>query len=1001
MKLRIIILYLLLYAYTAHTQTPLFPENDVSKNRELLGMFDQLSPEMIKTNLLIDKVIPFVCFTKYDGKDSIGVVSLKDWREIYTETNLASITDTLFQNIKATFKDAYRTKDENNVIPFGVINVKYNKFKDSALLKDLIYYQDGKLFNKPTKSESPYNEKRVFAAVPLIDELNLTDNHFVFSDKYYFTNDTAQIDHLEVDFDNGLGFNTYSMNETINVDYTLTGEKLIQIKIVFKNESELSSVCRGKINYFNIPKPDLQISFDKDHFPQLKPYTKWVNTGNENDKFGEYGQAIVSIWYANGNKVLTKPFILLDGFDPGEGFYDQARHWNHLYGDLNQVNTADILKSQCYNYDIITVDWVGGADWIQKNAYVLVEILKWVNANKIGFNQNIVVGPSMGGIIGKYALSYMEKNNINHDVSVFVPWDSPHRGANIPLGLQCWASFYGSDSEQMNNFVDVLNSPAAKQLLNYHYSMIMKEPTTVDASKLTHPLRTELLKELMNLGNYPEKPILIGISNGSGSGHPQNNKHAEDLKQNEIMMRMETVLTIIGQNEWPTVAKANVFSIPLHEEKVIFEGSKLYNTKKVIVYNAKPYDNAPGGFFPHLDQIPSVMISGDKKTYINLYHPYICFIPTISALDLDYPTYIKTGQYQNENVFYNPIDVSKTPFDYIMVAPSKPSSLFESGYQPTFPYSFNENHSSTTVENRDMLLSIVGNNFPKDLKIQNKTLFNPLIDKKVNIQAINSITAGANVESAKDSGSVNIISGNQIVFQTENEINIEPGFEAADDFETIIMKTDPKECDPICHFSPAIEEVSTSPLGNICAGMNISIFAKLNHPGYCYYDNESYTWWVMKPGSKKFQLLGEKTYTLPYKTNISDSGNYVFLVQASNAEGAGNIFEFNLFVKGKYECSRETREETTTIIAETKEIDDVIKVYPNPSKGNVTIYTEIQNDATNEIKMFDMVGNKVKQIELKGGINKVSVTNLKPGVYFYQYSNNGQILKSDKIVVIE
>ena len=145
-------------------------------------MFDQLSPDNIKTKILIDKVIPFVNFSKYDGTDSIGIISFKDWREIYSETNNATISDTLFQNLAATFKEAYRTKNDENVIPFGVINVKYNKLKDSALLKDLIYYQDGKL-------GSPIKEN-----ITLKIEGSSHVNHMIFLDiKIKWKNSITQI----------------------------------------------------------------------------------------------------------------------------------------------------------------------------------------------------------------------------------------------------------------------------------------------------------------------------------------------------------------------------------------------------------------------------------------------------------------------------------------------------------------------------------------------------------------------------------------------------------------------------------------------------------------------------------------------------------------------------------------------------------------------------------------------------------------------------------------
>ena len=90
-------------------------------------------------------------------------------------------------------------------------------------------------------------------------------------------------------------------------------------------------------------------------------------------------------------------------------------------------------------YDIIWVDWNNGTDYIQKNAYVLEEVIKWVNAEKLanGSSQsNIVLGASMGGLIARYALKDMEDRGIPTQTSLYISHDTPHQGANFPVGYQ-------------------------------------------------------------------------------------------------------------------------------------------------------------------------------------------------------------------------------------------------------------------------------------------------------------------------------------------------------------------------------------------------------------------------------------------------------------------------------------------------------------------------------------------------------------------------------------
>ena len=66
---------------------------------------------------------------------------------------------------------------------------------------------------------------------------------------------------------------------------------------------------------------------------------------------------------------------------------------------------------------------------------LLVELIKSINNSKVGNEKNIVIGPSMGGLISRYALNYMESQNIDHDTRLYISFDAPHTGANVPIGF--------------------------------------------------------------------------------------------------------------------------------------------------------------------------------------------------------------------------------------------------------------------------------------------------------------------------------------------------------------------------------------------------------------------------------------------------------------------------------------------------------------------------------------------------------------------------------------
>lgn len=180
---------------------------------------------------------------------------------------------------------------------------------------------------------------------------------------------------------------------------------------------------------------------------------------------------------------------MLDGFDPGN-----ARDIPTIYNDLLQYNNdvnnfgdeltdagndAVVLNFPVYkigvNSDGSDINRDGGTDYIERNAMVLVKLIQDINQTLVANASQekvTIVGPSMGGMIARYALAYMERNNIPHNCKLYVSLDAPHLGANIPIGDQLFLSFAANtleDAFAKEKFDENLNNPAAKQLLFIHH----------------------------------------------------------------------------------------------------------------------------------------------------------------------------------------------------------------------------------------------------------------------------------------------------------------------------------------------------------------------------------------------------------------------------------------------------------------------------------------------------------------------------------------------------
>ena len=135
----------------------------------------------------------------------------------------------------------------------------------------------------------------------------------------------------------------------------------------------------------------------------------------------------------------------------------------------------------------------------------------------------------MGGLIGRVALKELENEGYDHKFNLYISYDSPQKGAYVPLGLQHLADdlkyfipAYVSNSYLVDLFEEVfgfdapiadlygmINSNSAKQMLFRHYS---------DAGQSEFDEFQDFLDEL----GYPNETRNISFSNGSNTVQNQN-----------------------------------------------------------------------------------------------------------------------------------------------------------------------------------------------------------------------------------------------------------------------------------------------------------------------------------------------------------------------------------------------------------------------------------------------------------------------------------------------
>jgi hypothetical protein len=410
---------------------------------------------------------------------------------------------------------------------------------------------------------------------------------------------------------------------------------------------------------------------------------------------------------------INKPLIILDGYDPGDKrkLYNGQVGYNSgnssLYDEMkydpddnpltdNSLSLVEKLRNAPYGFDVTLVNFPIGADYIERNAMALVSLLQRENQKLVvngSTNKIKIIGPSMGGLISRYALAYMEKNNLEHNTDLWVSFDSPHLGANIPVSSQETIYFFGytGDSEQTKEqFFENFASPAARQMLieqldglHQNYT-ISQNPNLwgVNGQNNNSPFRNQFSSNLSNNGlpnsnGYPQNLRKISIVNGTNTGVKIN-------QEGQMYNEMAAFKRFLGAkikvafmvNRFLNHPNQQIRSFEGRITKPGFLGFTMIDTwQDRINQNPKgSMDVVQGGTFNTQgiikqgmeEELEELDANGDISFYEwRAYKPFHSFIPTASSLAFKNPNF-NWGNSFNRNLVCNPSD-AEIPFDSYFV----------------------------------------------------------------------------------------------------------------------------------------------------------------------------------------------------------------------------------------------------------------------------------------------------------------------------------------------
>ena len=672
-------------------------------NQPLLDYFENLDVNQVSTGILKERGFPVFDMDVYNGQTltNDNRVDANNFGWLYLQLMLGNVnTNATLPDPQVYMNQYSKLYSGSGSIPIAVLNYQYNYIKSDALSDNLVYVSNDKMYDTPNRTSSPYGTTTLFAATTLVEEVHQSNVSFTIPNDLYLTNQSSTLQTLEMDLDDGSGFRTIALGSNISTSYWSNGLKTLKIKATLANGIVLQSHTT-----LTVDAPNNNASF-------RSPPTSYNDkpdleqTVSANIVMGP--SATLSFFFHCPSRGLQKPFIFIEGFNPNElGDKDFKEMLQRLQDESNLTSNPKIpMWQRLYDegYDLIHVDFSDGAGDIIANAQVVKQAIRNINSMKQD-NRSVektrVLGASMGGIIGKWALREMEINNEAHDVDKFISFDAPLQGANVPLGIQTLIqdlsnrsgkvvvhsplggigvvvkSFsFGEFVPVIKTLVTVFNKPATKQMIFYN----AWAPTNN-----RREFHDAFYSQFNALGDLQQIEH-IKISNGSSTG------------QNQLLDPGEMYARVIGVGYTPqytgigiTTVKIfvsmdlKIFAIPSSGTGTVYDGRisltfprgvnsfatiQMLNNVISNVSGLKPFDSAPGGFenfdFPTQAgglTFDHVTILGDFGTKTK---GLWGFVPTFSALGLPEPSNVLQTSSCSSNECLASIDASAKSLDVLL-----------------------------------------------------------------------------------------------------------------------------------------------------------------------------------------------------------------------------------------------------------------------------------------------------------------------------------------------
>jgi hypothetical protein len=590
------VILLICISFNSHSQNPTL----VDINSQLRDIFQNITYPNSDVEFLYDRSAKLAdtTFYRHNSPDTLLDVT---WLQLYEEMYYAAHDTNSF--LPRADIEIAATQFYGDTIPIAIMDYEFDYCSFNSLTTSTYFIFDtinDVLYDNPGRPAWPFEQKNIFAVAALKSYTNFSNPVFRIDPALYFSDNInspsyAGATSFRIDFGDGTGWHYFDVSQISHyeADYSSSGQKGIVSELLGPKRRTIKT-STSTINVKKSgksPTPNEIINFDG---MQIGVFNG-CNTGTE------------------------KIIIYLEGIDIGDALKSKNRDIHQIYSTM--IESEPIAELRNFNYTYYVVDWNKSTIDIRFNALYLVNLIEAIKTERAGDDEQIVIiGESMGGLVARFALTYMESKDYQsdsylpffleaaspanalyilsnpgiltvgasnktqslkgqmHKTRELITLDTPHQGANIPIGIQLAYKkaiqlIFPSFQKASTLFSVGLESHATKQMLIYHLSgKLLPGPISPYTSA---PEFNIFFNQLAGMGNYPNHCKLMALSNGAMDASKQFNVHTQQdrIAGDRILDFQATLYLKIFGTEFPYFGAALKINTNPNSTGMVYQSS--------------------------------------------------------------------------------------------------------------------------------------------------------------------------------------------------------------------------------------------------------------------------------------------------------------------------------------------------------------------------------------------------------------------------------------------